>query len=36
MPYTTEIDLGSFQLSTTIKKVEVNKAIDPAIFEMPK
>ena len=37
MAYTTDLDFGgSFSLSTTINKVEVNKTIDPAIFEMPK
>lgn len=37
MPYAMNIDLGGqFQLDMSIKKVEVNKTIDPAIFEMPK
>ncbi|HRI20800.1 MAG TPA: hypothetical protein PLA68_07590 [Panacibacter sp.] len=37
MPYTTNIDFGgNFSLSTAIDKVETNKTIDPAIFEMPK
>lgn len=37
MPYAMNIDLGGqFQLDLAIKKVEVNKTIDPAIFEMPK
>lgn len=36
VPFTTNIDLGQFQLSTTYKKVEVNKTIDPAIFNIPK
>ncbi|MEP7144128.1 MAG: hypothetical protein ABI707_14695 [Ferruginibacter sp.] len=36
MPYTTNIDMGQFQLKVGVKKVEVNKAVDPAIFEMPK
>jgi outer membrane lipoprotein-sorting protein len=37
MPYTTEMDFGGqFSLTTTIKKIEFNKTIDPAIFEMPK
>ncbi len=35
--YTTGIDYGGqFSMTTTIKKVEINKTIDPAIFEMPK
>lgn len=36
MPYHFETDLGQFTLAYTINKVEVNKPIDPAIFEMPK
>ncbi len=37
VPYKTDVDFGgNFSMSTTIKKVEVNKTIDPAIFEMPK
>ena len=36
VPYGIGLDLGQFQLSTTVKKVEVNKTIDPAIFAMPK
>ncbi len=36
MPYTTDLDFGGqFQLSTTIKKVEINKPVDPKIFDMP-
>jgi hypothetical protein len=35
LPYTTEIDLGGFTISATVTKVEVNKEIDPKIFEMP-
>jgi len=27
---------GQFALTVTVKKVELNKTIDPAIFEMPK
>ncbi len=30
------IDLGGFAFSTKINKVEVNKEMDPAIFEQPK
>ena len=37
IPYAMDIDMGGqFQLSITVKKVEMNKTIDPAIFEMPK
>ena len=37
MPYAMDIDFGGqFQLSLAIKKVEMNKTIDPATFEMPK
>lgn len=37
MPYTIDIDFGGqFALTITVKKVELNKTVDPAIFEMPK
>lgn len=36
IPYAMDIDLGQFQLSIAVKKVEVNKTIDPAVFQMPK
>ena len=37
MPYAIDIDLGGqFSFSIAVKKVELNKTIDPAIFEMPK
>ncbi|WP_109487281.1 outer membrane lipoprotein-sorting protein [Occallatibacter savannae] len=36
IPYAMDIDLGQFQLSVAVKKVEVNKTIDPAVFQMPK
>ncbi|MEO6719225.1 MAG: hypothetical protein ABIN67_02625 [Ferruginibacter sp.] len=36
LPYTTDIDLGQFALKVNVKKVEVNKAVDPTIFDMPK
>ncbi|MCW3080310.1 hypothetical protein [Segetibacter sp.] len=35
-PYTTNLDMGQFALKMSTKKVEVNKAVDPSIFEMPK
>jgi hypothetical protein len=36
VPYGIGLDLGQFQLSITVNKVELNKTIDPAIFAMPK
>jgi hypothetical protein len=37
LPYALDIDFGgNFQLSIAVKKIELNKAIDPAVFEMPK
>jgi hypothetical protein len=37
VPYAIDLDFGGqFQLSIAVKKVEVNKTIDPAIFAMPK
>ena len=37
MPYQMDLDFGGqFQLSIAIKKAELNKTIDPAIFQMPK
>jgi hypothetical protein len=36
IPYAIDIDYGQFGLSIAIKKVELNKTIDPAIFAMPK
>jgi hypothetical protein len=36
VPYSIGLDFGQFQLSITVKKVELNKTIDPAIFAMPK
>jgi hypothetical protein len=36
-PYTTEINYGGqFDITNTVKKIEVNKTIDPSIFVMPK
>jgi hypothetical protein len=36
MPYTIHLDMGQFALDVTTQKVEVNKDIDPKIFEMSK
>jgi hypothetical protein len=37
MPYQLGLDLGGqFQMSIAVKKIELNKTIDPAIFAMPK
>jgi hypothetical protein len=37
IPYTIETNFGDqFSLTSTVKKAEFNKAIDPKIFEMPK
>jgi hypothetical protein len=37
MPYAIDVDLGGqFQITIAVKKVELNKTIDPAVFEMPK
>jgi hypothetical protein len=37
VPYGMGMDFGGqFQLSLTVNKVELNKAVDPAIFAMPK
>lgn len=37
VPYAIDVDLGGqFSLNVVVKKVELNKTIDPAIFEMPK
>ena len=37
VPYTMNIDFGGqFSLTINVKKVELNKTIDPAVFEMPK
>jgi outer membrane lipoprotein-sorting protein len=36
-PYAIEISYGGqFNITTTVNKIEINKTIDPAIFEMPK
>jgi len=36
MAYSQKVELPQFTLAIINKKVEVNKTIDPAIFEMPK
>lgn len=36
LPYTQVLDIGQYILPSTITKVEANKEIDPAIFDMPK
>lgn len=36
LPYTKSIDMGVLQIAQKIDKVEVNKEIDPKIFEIPK
>lgn len=35
MPQTVELDFGQFAFSVKVNKIEVNKDIDPKIFEMP-
>jgi hypothetical protein len=37
VPYKTDLDFGGqFQMTSNLKKVEFNKPVDPAIFEMKK
>ncbi|HEY6977534.1 MAG TPA: hypothetical protein VH396_14650 [Chitinophagaceae bacterium] len=36
VPYLKVTDFSQFSITVTVKKVEVNKQIDPAIFDMPK
>jgi hypothetical protein len=36
LPYATVLDIGQYNLPSTVIKVEANKPVDPAIFEMPK
>ncbi len=37
MPYAMDVDLGgNFSFTIAVKKVELNKVIDPAVFAMPK
>ncbi len=36
-PYTIEISYGGqFSITTNVNKLELNKKIDPTIFDMPK
>jgi hypothetical protein len=34
-PYKIDIDLGQFQLAYVVKTVDINKDVDPKIFDMP-
>jgi hypothetical protein len=37
VPYSIEVNYGGqFNMPITVKKVEINKQVDPSIFEMPK
>lgn len=36
MPFTQEVNYPQFSLAITHNKVDINKPIDPAIFDMPK
>jgi hypothetical protein len=36
MPFSSELDLPGLTINYANKKIEVNKEMDPAIFEMPK
>lgn len=37
IPYAIDLDFGGqFSLTIAVKKVELNKTIDPSVFEMPK
>jgi hypothetical protein len=36
VPHSMSMDFGQFQLAANYTKIEVNKKIDPAVFEMPK
>ena len=36
IPYAIDVDFGQFALSIAVKKVELNKTVDPTIFAMPK
>jgi hypothetical protein len=36
VPYTRKVNYGGFEVTSKVSKIEVNKEIDPKIFEMPK
>jgi hypothetical protein len=36
LPYSEVMEIGQYTLPSSVVKVEANKAVDPAIFEMPK
>jgi hypothetical protein len=36
LAHTTEVDMGQFQMTTTVTKAEVNKVIEESIFDKPK
>jgi len=36
VPYGLSLDFGQFQLGISVKTIELNKTIDPAIFALPK
>jgi len=36
VPHSMNMDFGQFQLAANYTKIEVNKKIDPVVFEMPK
>ena len=37
VPYGIDVNLGGqFELTIAVKKLEVNKTIDPSVFAMPK
>lgn len=36
LSYSQVLDIGSYTLPSMVTKVEANKAVDPAIFDMPK
>ncbi len=36
VPHTIATDMGNFQLSASVKKVIINKEVDPKIFDIPK
>jgi hypothetical protein len=36
MPYATELTIPGITINFTVKKIEINKAIDAVVFDMPK